>query len=85
MEEREKQFEGEEKWIERQRIRERTCHDMEMIKEFGFCKGVENYSRHFSGRAPGDPPACLLDYFPDDFLLFVDESHQTIPQVGAMY
>ncbi|MDN3507253.1 MAG: excinuclease ABC subunit UvrB [Simkaniaceae bacterium] len=78
-------FEKEEKLIERQRIKERTTYDLEMIREIGFCKGIENYSRHFSGRNPGDPPPCLLDYFPDDFLLFVDESHQSLPQVRAMY
>jgi len=60
-------------------------HDLEMIKEVGFCKGIENYSRHFSKRSEGDPPSCLIDYFPDDFLLFVDESHQSIPQLNAMY
>ncbi len=71
--------------IEAQRIRERTRYDLEMIKEMGFCKGIENYSRHFSNRSPGDSPPCLIDYFPKDFLLFVDESHQSIPQVRAMY
>lgn len=78
-------FESENKLIELQRIRERTMYDLEMIKEMGFCKGIENYSRHFSQRNPGDPPPCLIDYFPKDFLLFIDESHQTIPQVRAMY
>lgn len=78
-------FEKEQKLIERQRIKERTSYDLEMMKEVGFCKGIENYSRHFSGRNPGDPPPCLLDYFPKDFLLFVDESHQSLPQVHAMY
>lgn len=78
-------FEAAGKHIERQRIQERTMYDLEMIKEIGFCKGVENYSRHFAGRAPGAPPACLIDYFPKDFLLFIDESHQTIPQLHAMY
>ena len=78
-------FAKEERLIERQRIKERTTYDLEMIKEIGFCKGVENYSRHFSKRNPGDPPPCLLDYFPQDFLLFVDESHQTLPQVHAMH
>jgi excinuclease ABC subunit B len=71
--------------IEKQRIRERTNYDLEMIKEVGFCKGIENYSRHFSNRNPGDPPPCLLDYFPKNFLFFIDESHQTIPQMHAMY
>lgn len=78
-------FENEKRYIEEQRINERTKYDLEMIKEIGFCKGVENYSRHFSGRMAGDPPPCLLDYFPEDFLIFVDESHQTLPQVRAMY
>ncbi len=71
--------------IEQQRIHERTCHDLERIKQLGFCKGIENYSRHFSGRQEGEPPDCLLDYFPDDFLIFIDESHQTIPQLRAMH
>jgi excinuclease ABC subunit B len=78
-------FEKENKLIERQRIQERTMYDIEMIKEVGFCKGIENYSRHFSKRKPGDPPPCLIDYFPDNYLLIVDESHQTIPQLRAMY
>lgn len=78
-------FEKENLLVERQRINQRTKYDLEMIKEIGFCKGIENYSRHFSKRNPGDPPPCLLDYFPKDFLLFVDESHQTIPQIRAMY
>ncbi len=78
-------FETEKKYLEHQRIVERTRHDLEMLREMGTCKGVENYSRHFSGRVAGDPPPCLLDYFPPDFLLFIDESHQTIPQVHAMY
>lgn len=79
------QYEKEEKLVERHRIKERTTYDLEMIREIGFCKGIENYSRHFSQRAAGDPPPCLLDYFPKDFLLFVDESHQTLPQIHAMY
>ncbi len=78
-------FEKEGKLIEHQRILERTKHDLEMLREMGVCKGIENYSRHFSGRKPGDPPPCLLDYFPPDFLLFIDESHQTLPQIHAMY
>jgi excinuclease ABC subunit B len=78
-------FEKENLLIEKQRIQERTTYDLEMIKEIGFCKGIENYSRHFSKRAPGDPPPCLLDYFPKDFLFIIDESHQTIPQMRAMY
>ena len=71
--------------IEAQRLEERTLYDLEMIKELGYCSGIENYSRYFDRRQPGDRPFCLLDYFPDDFLLVVDESHVTIPQVGAMY
>ncbi|ANH78601.1 excinuclease ABC subunit UvrB [Candidatus Chlamydia sanziniae] len=71
--------------IERDRIFHRTMHDIETIKEIGFCKGIENYSRHFTGALPGAPPTCLLDYFPEDFLLVVDESHQTLPQLRAMY
>ena len=85
LEERVKVFEKEERHIEKQRIWERTNYDMEMIKEIGFCKGIENYSRHFSKRNPGDPPPCLIDYFPKDFLLIVDESHQTVPQLHAMF
>jgi excinuclease ABC subunit B len=85
MEERIKFFEKENKLIEKQRIKERTLYDIEMIKEIGFCKGIENYSRHFSQRKEGEPPACLLDYFPKEFLIFIDESHQTIPQIHAMY
>jgi excinuclease ABC subunit B len=78
-------FEKEKKFIEDQRINERTKQDLEMLREMGSCKGIENYSRHFSGRSPGDPPPCLIDYFPSDYLLFIDESHQTLPQVHAMY
>jgi excinuclease ABC subunit B len=78
-------FEKENRLIEAQRIKERTRYDLEMIREIGFCKGIENYSRHFSGRLAGDPPSCLIDYFPRDFLFFIDESHQTIPQLHAMY
>lgn len=78
-------FEKENKLIERQRIDERTRYDLEMIKEIGFCKGIENYSRHFSQRLPGEPPPCLIDYFPKDFLFIIDESHQSIPQLHAMY
>jgi excinuclease ABC subunit B len=78
-------FQKENRLIEAQRIKERTNYDLEMIREIGYCKGVENYSRHFSQRNPGDPPPCLIDYFPDDFLFFIDESHQTLPQMHAMY
>ena len=70
--------------IEAHRLRQRTMHDMEMIEETGSCKGIENYSRHFDRRQPGEPPYCLIDYFPDDFLLRIDESHQTLPQLRAM-
>lgn len=73
------------KLMEAYRLEQRTRYDMEMLLETGFCKGIENYSRHMDGRAPGEPPHTLIDYFPDDYLLFVDESHVTIPQVGAMY
>lgn len=85
MEARVEKFNAEEKFIEAQRIKERTNYDMEMLKETGFCQGIENYSRHISGREPGSPPFTLLDYLPKDFLLVVDESHVTIPQVRAMY
>jgi excinuclease ABC subunit B len=78
-------FEKENRLIEAQRIRERTYYDLEMIREIGFCKGIENYSRHFSQRPEGAPPPCLLDYFPKDFLFFIDESHQSLPQLHAMY
>ena len=71
--------------VEAQRIEQRTMFDLEMMEEMGFCQGIENYSRYFDGRAPGEPPYTLLDYFPRDFLLFVDESHITVPQVGGMY
>ncbi len=73
------------KLLEAQRLEQRTGFDLEMMREVGFCKGIENYSRHLTGRAPGEPPYTLLDYFPDDFLLFIDESHITVPQVGGMY
>lgn len=84
-EERIKYFKENNKLIEAQRIEERTNFDIEMMKETGFCSGIENYSRHISGRAPGSRPYTLFDYFPDDFLLLIDESHATIPQVRAMY
>ncbi len=85
MEAREKFFQENNRLLEAQRIRQRTEYDMEMLQEIGFCTGIENYSRVMSGRAPGTPPMTLLDYFPKDFLLFVDESHVTLPQVRAMY
>ncbi len=84
MEERVEFFEAQGKLLEAQRIRTRTEYDLEMISEVGYCSGVENYSRIFSGRSPGSTPYCLLDYFPDDYLLFVDESHATLPQVRGM-
>lgn len=71
--------------IEAHRLKQRTLYDIEMIEETGFCKGIENYSRHFDGRKPGEKPFCLLDYFPDDFLIFIDESHRTIPQIHGMH
>jgi excinuclease ABC subunit B len=73
------------KLIEAQRLRQRTMYDLEMIKEMGFCRGIENYSRHLTGKKPGEPPPTLLDYLPDDALMIIDESHQTIPQIGAMF
>ncbi|WP_227814646.1 excinuclease ABC subunit UvrB [Nitrogeniibacter aestuarii] len=79
------QFQQSGKLVEAQRIEQRTRFDLEMLNELGFCKGIENYSRHLSGRAPGEPPPTLIDYLPNDGLLFVDESHVSIPQVGAMY
>ncbi len=85
MEERVKWFEEHGKLIEAQRIRQRTTYDMEMMKELGYCSGIENYSRVISNRAPGSPPMTLIDYFPDDFLLMIDESHVTLPQLRAMY
>ncbi len=78
-------FEKSGKLLEAQRLRMRTTFDIEMIRQLGFCSGIENYSRHIDGRAPGAPPNCLLDYFPDDFLCIIDESHVTVPQIGAMY
>ena len=78
-------FKSEDKLLEAQRISERTNFDIEMMKETGFCSGIENYSRHLSGLEPGQPPYTLLDYFGDDFLLIIDESHKTVPQIGAMY
>ena len=85
LDERIKYFKDQNKLIEAQRIQERTNFDIEMMKETGFCQGIENYSRHMSGRAAGSPPYTLFDYFPKDFLLLIDESHATIPQVRAMY
>jgi excinuclease ABC subunit B len=76
---------GQEKLLEAQRLEQRTMFDLEMLEQMGFCSGIENYSRWLSGRKAGDPPPCLIDYFPKDFLLVLDESHQTVPQIGAMY
>jgi excinuclease ABC subunit B len=80
-----KEFEVQGKLLEAQRIKMRTTFDLEMIRELGFCSGIENYSRHLDGREPGSSPSCLLDYFPEDFLTVIDESHVTVPQIGAMY
>jgi excinuclease ABC subunit B len=80
-----KELEGQGKLLEAQRLKMRTTFDLEMIREIGFCSGIENYSRHIDGRAPGSSPSCLLDYFPDDFITVIDESHVTVPQIGAMY
>ncbi len=85
LEERKLYFEKENKLLELQRIQQRTLYDLEMLKEVGTCKGIENYSRHFSMRHPGEPPPCLIDYFPVDYLLVIDESHQSLPQLHAMY
>nr|NLI51038.1 excinuclease ABC subunit UvrB [Propionibacterium sp.] len=79
------ELEGHNKLLEAQRLRMRTLYDIEMMRQIGTCSGIENYSRHIDGRGPGTPPNCLLDYFPEDFLLVVDESHVTIPQIGGMY
>ena len=85
LEERVRCFEESGQMLEAHRIRQRTEYDLEMLKELGYCNGIENYSRHMEGRAPGSPPYTLLDYFPSDFLCFIDESHQTVPQIGGMY
>jgi len=80
-----RKFEREGKMLEAQRLRMRTTYDIEMMRQVGSCSGIENYSLHIDGREPGSPPNCLLDYFPEDFLLVIDESHVTVPQIGAMY
>jgi excinuclease ABC subunit B len=85
MGERLSELERQNKLLEAQRLRMRTTYDIEMMRQVGSCSGIENYSRHIDGRAPGTPPNCLLDYFPEDFLLVIDESHVTVPQIGAMY
>jgi excinuclease ABC subunit B len=79
------QLRGERKLLEAQRLEQRTLYDLELLEEMGFCPGIENYSRHLTGRQPGEPPPTLLSYFPNDFLLFIDESHVTVPQIGGMY
>jgi excinuclease ABC subunit B len=81
----EKELENQGRLVESQRVHQRTMYDLEMIKAMGFCHGIENYSRHFTGRLPGEPPPTLLDYFPRDYLLFIDESHQTVPQLHGMH
>src|SRR5699024_10727725 len=78
-------FRNEDKLLEAQRIDQRTRFDLEMIREIGYCSGIENYSRYLSGRAPGEPPPCLLDYLPPDAVVVLDESHVTVPQIGGMY
>ena len=85
LEERVKEFKRQDKLLEAQRIAERTNFDIEMLKETGFCSGIENYSRHLAGLRPGQAPYTLIDYFPDDFIMMIDESHKTIPQIGGMY
>ncbi|RME92818.1 MAG: excinuclease ABC subunit UvrB [Candidatus Hydrogenedentota bacterium] len=85
LKERVKFFERNNKPLEAERIQQRTLYDIEMLKEMGYCSGIENYSRHLTGRPPGSRPACLLDYFPEDFLIIIDESHVTIPQIAGMY
>lgn len=85
LENRYRELESQGKLLEAQRIKMRTTFDLEMIRELGFCSGIENYSKHIDQRETGEPPACLLDYFPDDFLTVIDESHVTVPQIGAMY
>src|SRR5213076_59283 len=79
------QLELEGRLLESHRLRQRTQYDMEMLREMGFCNGIENYSRILDGRRPGERPYCLIDYFPDDLICFIDESHQTVPQLGGMY
>jgi excinuclease ABC subunit B len=85
LDERLAELQRENKLLEKQRLEQRTLYDLEMLEQMGFCHGIENYSRHFSNRSAGDPPPTLVDYFPDDFMIVLDESHQTVPQVGAMF
>ena len=80
-----KLFKSHNKHLEAQRLEQRTLFDLEMIKELGYCQGIENYSRYLSGRKQGEPPPCLLDYIPENAILFIDESHVTVPQIGGMY
>ena len=85
LDERLRELKSQDKLLEAQRLQMRTTFDLEMMEQLGFCSGIENYSRHIDGRGPGDAPHCLIDYFPDDFLVVIDESHVTVPQIGAMY
>lgn len=85
LDERVARFEAEGRYLEAQRVRMRTNYDLEMLQEMGFCNGIENYSMHLSARKPGERPCCLIDFFPDDFLLFIDESHASVPQIGGMF
>ena len=85
LEQRLKYFREQGKLLEAQRLEQRTRYDLEMMREVGFCSGIENYSRHISGRNPGTAPFTLMDYFPKDYLVVIDESHVTVPQIGAMY
>ena len=79
------ELESQDKLLEAQRLEQRCRYDLELLQEVGYCNGVENYSRHLAGKAPGSPPECLVDYFPDDWLLIIDESHVTVPQLRGMY
>ena len=79
------ELKAQDKLLEAQRLEQRTQYDMEMMREIGYCQGIENYSRYFDGRSPGQPPYTLIDYFPEDFLMIIDESHVTLPQVRVMY
>ena len=79
------ELKAQDKLLEAQRLEQRTQYDMEMMREIGYCQGIENYSRYFDGRSPGQPPYTLIDYFPEDFLMIIDESHVTLPQVRGMY
>jgi excinuclease ABC subunit B len=85
LDERLRELKDQGKLLEAQRLEQRTRYDLEMLQEIGFCQGIENYSRHISGRTPGSPPYTLMDYFPEDMLVIIDESHVSIPQIGSMY